>query len=71
MQDSSNLEISYCYLSYSQALMKGGTIMVTRSALSKNFTYTLKLDNVYIQDSYAYQQGGSLYVENDSIDIVI
>ncbi len=46
IQDSTNLEIKKCNFKGSQAIMKGGTIMVTRSALSKGLTYLLKIDQI-------------------------
>lgn len=29
------------------------------------------MDQITIQDSFAYQDGGSIYIENDSIDVII
>jgi hypothetical protein len=54
IRDSTNLNITLCNFKGSQAILKGGTIMVTRSALSKSITYMLKMDQINIQDSFAF-----------------
>jgi hypothetical protein len=66
--DSSRFNITKSKFQNTQASYSGGAILILRSSLLRKVD-TISISETEITDTYANSEGGTIYLENDGIDL--
>jgi hypothetical protein len=68
--DSSRFTITKSKFQNTQASYSGGAILILRSSLLRKVD-TISISDTEITDTYANSEGGTIYLENDGIDLLL